>query len=221
MDKYYLENGDPTKGDDTSILGIPEIIDTISSDDDNLLVLVNKYHTVSKDYKPAGMVKMDNKMTTYADLELKKEAYDAYKQMYKDACDLGFDLKVCSAYRQYSTQISLYVNSLKNRGRETTNLRSAYPGRSEHHTGLALDITSKSMGMTLSQDFADYDDGKWLNENCQEYGFILRYPKGKTEITGYAYEPWHFRYVGVDIAKDIMARGITLEEYVAEQEGIE
>jgi len=217
VDAYYLTNGDPTTGKDKTINGIPEPEDVLMWDNGDDLVLVNKYHAVSSDYKPKNMVYMDNKMTTYQDLELKSEAYEAYKKLYKDACQQGFDLKVCSAYRKYQTQTGLYVNSLKNRGRETTNLRSAYPGRSEHHTGLCVDITSKSMGMTLSQDFADYKDGKWLNEHCQDYGFILRYPKGKTDVTGYAYEPWHFRYVGVEVAKDIMSRGITLEEYIQEQ----
>jgi len=213
-DEYYLENGDPTKGDDTSILGIPDLISYEDDNKDDLLILVNKYHAVKKGYKPDDLVYMDNSMSTYQNLELRAEAYEAYKKMYQDACDLGFDLKVCSAYRTYKTQTGLYVNSLKNRGRETTNIRSAYPGRSEHHTGLSVDITSKSMGMTLSQDFCNYDDGKWLNENCQNYGFIVRYPKGKTEITGYAFEPWHFRYVGVETAKYIMENNLTLEEYL-------
>ena len=103
---------------------------------------------------------------------------------------------------------------MKNRGWEITYLRSAYPGRSEHHTGLSIDITSKSMGWNLSQDFADYEDGKWLNTHCQDYGFIVRYPKNKTDVTGYAYEPWHFRYVGEEVAKYIMENNLTLEEYL-------
>jgi D-alanyl-D-alanine carboxypeptidase len=93
---------------------------------------------------------------------------------------------------------------------------SAYPGRSEHHTGLAIDITSESMDWALSQDFASYPEGQWLDEHCQDYGFILRYQKGKEDITGYQYEPWHFRYVGKEVAKEIMSRGITFEEYLGE-----
>ncbi len=206
----------PSKGDDKSIWGIPDVIDTRTEDDGDILVLVNKYHVVSKDYRPINMVTIDDKYGTYSNMELKDVAYEAYKKMYNDAVNMGFDLKLCSTMRSYETQKTLYSNSLKNRGRQTTNIRSAYPGRSEHHTGFALDITSASMGWGLSQDFADYPDGKWINEHCHEYGFILRYPKGKTEITGYDYEPWHFRYVGVEVATYIMENDLTLEEYLTE-----
>lgn len=204
----------PPRGENHTITGVPDAVDTKTSDDGDVLVLVNKLHAVSKDYKPKGMVYMDNSLSTWENLELKEEAYEAYKKMYADAKDLGFNLKVCSAYRTYDTQVGLFNNSVKNRGWETTYLRSAYPGRSEHHTGLSVDITSKSMGWNLSQDFADYEDGEWLNTHCQDYGFIVRYPKDKTDITGYAYEPWHFRYVGEEVAKYIMENNLTLEEYL-------
>ena len=208
------DNDAPSRGDDRSIRGIPDAVDTRSSDDGDLLVVVNKYHAVSKKYKPEDLVTIDDKYGTWKNMELKSEAYEAYKKLYKDAEDQGFDLKLCSAMRTYETQKTLYTNAVKNKGRETANIRSAYPGRSEHHTGLAIDVTSASMGWGLTQDFADYPDGQWINEHCQEYGFIIRYPKGKTDITGYAYEPWHLRYVGVDAATYIMENGLTLEEYM-------
>ena len=149
-------------------------------------------------------------------MQLKAEAYDAYVKLYNDAKAQGFDLKLCSTMRSYETQRTLYNNAVKNKGKEVANIRSAYPGRSEHHTGLAIDVTSASMGWGLKQDFADYPDGKWINEHCQEYGFIIRYPKGKTDITGYDYEPWHLRYVGVEAATYIMENDLTLEEYVGQ-----
>lgn len=204
----------PPRGENHTITGVPDPIDIIESDNGDVLVLVNKLHAVSDTYKPNGMVYMDNRLTTWENLELKEEAYNAYKKMYADAKELGYNLKVCSAYRTYKTQVGLFNNSVKNRGWETTYLRSAYPGRSEHHTGLSIDITSKSMGWNLSQDFADYEDGEWLNTHCQDYGFIVRYPKNKTDVTGYAYEPWHFRYVGEEVAKYIMENDLTLEEYL-------
>lgn len=210
--KTTTKKSEPWKN--VNMRGIPKVLDTLKKDDGDKLVLVNKLHAVSKKYKPTDMVTMDNSLTTWSNLELKEDAYKAYKKMYKAAKKKGFNLKVCSAYRSYSTQKSLYNNSMKNRGKKITNVRSAYPGRSEHHTGYAIDITSASMGWGLTQDFADYADGKWINEHCSDYGFILRYPKGKTDITGYAYEPWHFRYVGVKAAKEIMEQGITLEEYL-------
>ena len=166
------------------------------------------------DYEPTDLVTIDNKYGTYTDMEMKDVAYEAYKKLYDDAKAEGFDLKLCSTMRSYNTQKTLFNNSLNNRGRETTNVRSAYPGRSEHHTGLAIDVTSASMGWGLTQDFIDYADGQWINDHCHEYGFIVRYPKGKTDITGYAYEPWHLRYVGIDVATYIMANDLTLEEYL-------
>jgi D-alanyl-D-alanine carboxypeptidase len=92
----------------------------------------------------------------------------------------------------------------------------ARPGTSEHQTGLTMDITAKSVGLELVESFENTAEGKWLASNAHNYGFILRYPKGKTNITGYAFEPWHYRYVGVDIATDIFNRGITLEEYMGD-----
>ena len=204
----------PLRGDDRSIMGVPDALDVRTEDDGDLLVVVNKYHAVSKDYKPIGLVNVDNKYGTWKNMQLKSETYDAYLKLYKDAEAQGFNLKLCSAMRTYSIQKNLYENAVANRGREVANIRSAYPGRSEHHTGLAIDVTSASMDWGLEQDFIDYPDGKWINDHCHEYGFIIRYPKGKTMITGYDYEPWHLRYVGVDAATYIMENNLTLEEYV-------
>ena len=122
--------------------------------------------------------------------------------------------KICSAYRTYDTQKWLYKNYLNTMGKELRDIRSAAPGRSEHHTGYAIDLVTKSTGWTLTQDFAKTDEGKWIKKNCAKYGYIIRYPKGKTDITGYDYEPWHLRYVGVDAAKEITEQNITLEEYL-------
>lgn len=194
--------------------GVPDALDTLKKDDGDLLVLVNKLHAVSKDYYPTDMVAIDGDYTTNQGLEMKSEAYDAYLEMRKAAREDDIKFKICSAYRTYSTQEYLYNSYLGTMGEELRNIRSAYPGRSEHHTGYAIDITSKSMGWTLSQEFANYPEGQWINEHCSEYGFIIRYPKGKTDITGYDYEPWHLRYVGVEAATEISEQGITLEEYL-------
>ena len=205
---------EPPTGDDKSTRGIPDLTDVLEYDDGDLLVLVNKYHGVLPTYEPKGMVQLPSGMGTWDDLSLKKKAYKAYLKMYEAAKEEGFDLKVCSAYRSYDGQQQLFTSALANYSEEYAHMYSAYPGRSEHHTGLAVDITSASMDWGLRQDFADYPDGKWLYEHCQDYGFILRYPEGKEDITGYMYEPWHFRYVGKKVAKEIMKKGITLEEYL-------
>ena len=207
-----LKGDEPPTGEDTSIRGIPELKDVLTYDDGNLLVLVNKYHGVSPDYEPEGMVPVDLSMAAWDGIQIKKEAYDAFN----DAAAQGYSFCICSGYRSYEYQQELFENALVTQSEEEAHMFSAYPGRSEHHTGLAIDITSESMGWSLSQDFADYPEGKWLDEHCQDYGFILRYQKGKEDITGYQYEPWHFRYVGKEVAKEIMSKGITFEEYLGE-----
>src|SRR5690606_29333728 len=90
---------------------------------------------------------------------------------------------------------------------------SAYPGTSEHQTGLAMDVSTPNIDNALEAGLGDRVEGIWLRGHCAEFGFIIRYPQGKESITGYAYEPWHLRYVGVDIATTVMSEGITLEEY--------
>ena len=93
-------------------------------------------------------------------------------------------------------------------------IKCRLPGKSEHHTGLAVDVTSASAGWSLTDDFANTKEGKWIKSNAHKYGFIIRYGKNKTSITGYMYEPWHLRYVGTKAASEIRDKGITLEEYL-------
>ena len=202
----------PPQGDGSDY-GVP-IVSTLTADDGNLLVLVNKEYTVGRDYYPTDMVDIDGSLSTNQNLKVKREAYDAYLEMLADAKAEGLNFCICSAYRGFEVQESLYYNSLASNGKEYTDKMFAYPGRSEHHTGYAIDITSASMNWGLSQDYADYPDGAWIAEHCDEYGFIIRYPKGKEDITGYMYEPWHIRYVGVEIAREITEAGITFEEYM-------
>lgn len=194
--------------------GLPDKLDLLKKDNGDVLVLVNKLHAVSKYYEPTDMVAINGSYTTNQGLEMKEDAYKAFKKMRKAARADGIYFKICSAYRTYETQKWLYKNYLNTMGRELRDIRSAAPGRSEHHTGYAIDLVTKSTGWTLTQDFAKTDEGKWIKKNCAKYGYIIRYPKGKTDITGYDYEPWHLRYVGVDVAKEITKQGITLEEYL-------
>ncbi len=194
--------------------GLPDKLDLLKKDNGDVLVLVNKLHAVSKYYEPTDMVAINGNFTTNQGLEMKEDAYKAFKKMRKAARADGIYFKICSAYRTYETQKWLYKNYLNTMGKELRDIRSAAPGRSEHHTGYAIDLVTKSTGWTLTQDFAKTDEGKWIKKNCAKYGYIIRYPKGKTDITGYDYEPWHLRYVGVDVAKEITKQDITLEEYL-------
>lgn len=199
--------------DDNSDYSVP-IKSTLTKDDGNLLVLVNKEYTISRDYYPTDMVDIDGSLSTNQNLKVKRDAYTAYKEMLADAQKEGLNFCICSAYRSYELQESLYNNSLSQNGKAYTDKMFAYPGRSEHHTGYAIDVTSASMNWGLSQNYADYPDGAWIKKNCAKYGFIIRYPAGKEDITGYMYEPWHIRYVGVDVAEYITEEGITFEEYL-------
>ena len=194
--------------------GIPTPVRTLSSDNGDRLILANKQYALSSTFVPTDLVAVDGSLSTNQGIYFKREAYDAYLNMLNDAKAQGIDFCICSTYRSYTTQSAIYNNYVANYGLEYANKISAYPGRSEHQTGWAVDITSKSMNYGLSQNFINYPEGQWINANCAEYGFIIRYLQGKEDITGYMYEPWHLRYVGVDVAKEIMAKGITLEEYL-------
>lgn len=141
--------------------------------------------------------------------ELTKETMDAFNLMKQDASLLDLNLYIASGYRSYSTQQILYNNYVKRDGVKEADTYSARPGHSEHQTGLAFDLNS------VNSSFADTLEGKWVVHNCHKYGFIIRYPKNKSDITGYMYEPWHLRYVGKELAQKLYNNGdwITLEEY--------
>ena len=156
------------------------------------LMIVNKSYPLPKEYNPGGMT---------------AETKAAYDEMVKDAAAAGLSLKSVSDFRSYATQEQLYKNYCNRDGQAAADTYSARPGHSEHQTGLAIDINCAGSG------FDNTPEAKWLAENCWKYGFILRYPKGKENITGYQYESWHIRYVGKEWAKTITESGLTLEEY--------
>lgn len=135
-------------------------------------------------------------------------AYAALQQLQAAAKQAGHDMPLLSGYRSYDTQASLYTNYVKRDGKDAADTYSARPGFSEHQTGLAFDVGQ------ISNSYGETAGGKWLRDHCQEYGFIIRYLKGKEAITGFQYEPWHIRYVGVDHAKTIQEKHLTLEEYL-------
>ena len=147
--------------------------------------------------------------------------------MIQAAKEDGVTLAICSPYRDYDRQVMLFERKVKSYLRQGKSKEEAYelasqtvaiPGTSEHQAGLAFDFISDDY-VTLDAGFADCDAGKWLKENGYKYGFILRYPEGKESITDIEFEPWHYRYVGVEAATEIMSQGICLEEYV-EQIGL-
>ena len=143
-----------------------------------------------------------------------KEAKEAYERMAKDASKDKRKLVVMSAYRDYNYQVNLYNRYAKKDGKDKADTYSGRPGFSEHQTGLAIDLYN---GKIVYTRFEETKEFKWMQDNAYKYGFILRFPKGKELETGYQYESWHYRYVGLEIAKEIKEKGICFEEYIAMQ----
>ena len=142
------------------------------------------------------------------------DAVESFNAMKTDAQSAGLTLRAFSTYRDYDRQKYLYDNYVEKDGKEAADTYSARPGFSEHQTGLAFDIMGEDYDNKYDENFGTSKEAKWLEENAHKSGFILRYPKGKENITGRTYEPWHYRFVGVEIATEIHEKGITLEEFV-------
>lgn len=177
-----------------------------------MYTLVNKYNYLNENYEPKDIVSLDGKYTKYNG-KLNKDAYEAFKKMADDISKEEMMIKVTTGYRDYNFQATLYNNYVEADGKEEADTYSARPGYSEHQLGYSADLTNEdnvSFG-----EFENTDEFKWLSKNAHKYGFILRYPKDKEYITGYVYESWHYRYVGVDIATYIYENDITYEEYYA------
>jgi len=173
------------------------------------LVIVNKYYKLSKDYEPE-LVKISSKYAINDRQLLTTDAKEAFEKMCEDARKDNIYLYSGSAYRSYSYQNTLYNNRVRTDGLEYANRTAAKAGYSEHQTGLAIDVLNGKFNY-LDSDDKEYE---WLVENGYKYGFILRYPKGKEKITGYSYEPWHFRYLTVEVATILKEKNITYEEYI-------
>ena len=180
-------------------------------------ILINKDNKLSEDYVPNNLKKSETKFLDYVqDNNLENNTADAVKKMFDAAMEDGISLVGVSGYRSYSVQKGLYDTRMEKNGEEKTRAYTAEPGASEHQSGLAIDILCDEY-QTLDEGFDNTDAFRWLKENCYKYGFILRYLKGKEDITGYNYEPWHFRYIGnEEVAQDIMNRGLVFEEYINE-----
>ena len=214
----YIKYKDKTKDltDDEIITNVNVGIDNKfytnirSSDlDKDILVLCNKYNKLPSNYVP----KLTNIGSNYSSNggKLHPVAYEYFKEMVDGAKLDGIKLYNVSAYRSYNTQKYLYNRYVDRDGVSKADTYSARPGHSEHQTGLATDINTASS----SKHFENTKEYAWLISNSYKYGFILRYPKGKEYITGYKYEPWHYRYVGKEVATYIYQNDITYEEYYA------
>jgi len=156
------------------------------------ILIANKTYALPEDYNPG----------------LDPETESAFYTLSEAAAEEGLDIWLASGFRSYDTQDRIYNNYVDSYGQETADTFSARPGHSEHQTGLAIDVN------TIDDSFAGTPEAIWLEEHAHEYGFIIRYPKGKESITGYKYEPWHIRYLGVEKAEEVYKSGLTLEEFL-------
>lgn len=187
----------------------------LGTQEDWRLLLVNPWKELPEDYQV--------ELRTLANgLQVDERIYDDLNDMLTDCREAGLEPIVCSAYRTEATQTRLYQNKISRLraagwSREAAKVEAARwvapPGTSEHQTGLALDIVSADYQL-LDEKQAETPEQQWLMEHCWEYGFVLRYPTDKSAVTGIGYEPWHYRYVGKEAAREMVRRGVCLEEYL-------
>lgn len=173
------------------------------------LILVNKYNYLTEDYIPENLEEISIEYAR-SGMQLVSEAKEAFETLSQEAKKDGMTIIAMSSYRSYDYQVNLYNNYVKSDGKDAADTYSARPGFSEHQTGLAVDIYNKELPYTSFEETKEFE---WMQKNAYKYGFILRFPKDKVNITGYQYEAWHYRYVGKKAAKYIHDHNITLEEY--------
>ena len=180
---------------------------------DGLLFLVNRQYTVSSVYEPADLEMSDVPGQVR---RMRPAAAEALREMFQ-ACkeETGCQLLSVSGFRSYAKQEGIYLRKLRSVKKDVEKAQEyvAPPGASEHQTGLAMDIGQKNK-VHLEESFRDTEGGKWCAENCWRFGFILRYNQGWEDVTGYQYEPWHFRYVGKEYAREIHEADQPLETWL-------
>lgn len=181
--------------------------------DDTLgkFVLLNKHYYTDGNYKGQNLIDVDKQYNLYnTSFKLSEECYEAFLKMYNDAKEQGYAFKINSAYRSYETQIKIYQGWVNKDGVALADTYSARAGFSEHQTGYAFDVRDYPF---TNDDYSKTKSFTWVSENAYKYGFIIRFPKDKEYITGYQYEPWHYRYCGTECATYIHDNDITFEEY--------
>ena len=197
----------------------PPPTQTESPDDEDpqgLLTIVDKENGLPPAYVPPGLVEIPLEWMApgFPSWLLRNEAAEALVTMLRAARAEGHELRVRSAYRSYWEQATTFQYWIDLLGEEEARRASAPPGHSEHQLGSTVDLTSASVGWQLEQSFGQTPEGQWLAAHAHEYGFTLSYPQGAEEITGYKYEPWHFRYIGQDQAVRWAQSGLTLLEFL-------
>lgn len=181
----------------------------------SLWVVVNKQKSLPSDYTPGSLRQPSVKVRSdgSSEMQLREDAADALEKLVTGAKKDKLDLMLVSGYRSYGLQKAVYNRNVADQGTAETDKTSARPGHSEHQTGLGADLGTISGRCELQTCFGNTKEGKWLAKNAQNYGFIIRYPEGKQSVVGYSYEPWHIRYVGKGLSREIYRNKTTMEEF--------
>lgn len=197
---------------------------TVIEDDSDMTILINKFYTLPEGYVPSDLVPLteyacvqgeDYSCQDVAQIELRKEVYDAYVEFGAAAKEQNINIRAIAGYRSYEYQSGLWSYNAQTYGEDYADEYYARPGQSEHNSGLCVDITFNRYNFNEIENYEGYD---WILNNAHKYGFILRYPEDKVDVTRYNYESWHFRYVGKEAAKTIYENDWTLEEYHGSKE---
>jgi len=181
---------------------------------DDLLAPVNKRNALPASYAPGDLAEVPTTLAVRAGIRLRRPVLDAAQAMVAEARSEGLQVVVISGFRPYQEQEVLYRGYVTRMGEERASRISAVPGHSEHQLGTTIDFSSPSAGYQLEESFETTPEGRWLLQNAGRFGFVLSYPKGKEPVTGYAYEPWHYRYLGAEAARSVLMSGLTLTEYL-------
>jgi D-alanyl-D-alanine carboxypeptidase len=209
---FQGSNSSYNEADDTVFIPASEL----DTDPASITVFVNKEYSLPQDYVPSALVEPDIAFSpsSYGEQKLMRpEAAFALEDLINAAKADGYTIYGVSAYRSYNRQLKIFTNNIINKGKEHTLKYSAVPGTSEHQTGLAIDLSTPSLSGQLVPSFAHTPEGIWLKNNAYKFGFIIRYPKDKMDLTGYEYEPWHIRYVDQKLANYLQENDLTLDEY--------
>ncbi len=223
IEKHFKEYLDYYKESDYDLTDVVAIVnvgankefytDTKKSDiSKGELILTNKFYTLDNTYNSDQMINVSNQYSYGENQMVTEQTYNAFLNMFNKAKEEGLTLIINSSFRSFEEQEEIYNDYKSSRGEEYADSIAARPGHSEHQTGMAIDIQTYG---SRADTFEEFDEFKWLQENAYKYGFILRYPKDKEYLTGYDYESWHYRYVGVDAATYIHENNITFDEYYA------
>ncbi|WP_460012304.1 M15 family metallopeptidase [Lysinibacillus sp. CTST325] len=186
------------------------------ADPESITVLVNKKNGFPEGYEPKDLVYPNVPFIFNEKIEkrmMREEAAKYLEKMFHAANKQNIHLAGVSAYRSSQTQTTLFNNYVERDGIEKAKTYSAVPGTSEHQSGLAIDVSGSDGSCAADDCFANTEEAAWLEDNAHKYGYIIRFPKDKENITGYQYEPWHIRYIGVNLATELYNKGLTLEEY--------